>query len=101
MSSLFLSPVSSKAVSHIIMNLKNTLVNHNELPVRILKQVSSLLAEAVSQIINKFFPCGTFPDILKLGKIVPIFKSGDTQKVFNYRPISILPIFSKIIELSI
>ena len=38
------------------------------------------------------------PDILKIGKITPIFKKDDPQKLGNYRPISVLPIFSKIFE---
>ena len=41
---------------------------------------------------------GIFPDSLKFAKETPIFKSGDKDKVNNYRPISILPVFSKVLE---
>ena len=41
---------------------------------------------------------GVFPDHLKVAKIIPVFKAGDAQLVTNYRPISILAIFSKIFE---
>ena len=39
-----------------------------------------------------------FPDDWKKAKITPIFKSGDKSNVGNYRPISVLPVISKIIE---
>ena len=41
---------------------------------------------------------GIFPDSLKFTKVTPIFKSGDKDKVSNYRPISILFVFSKVLE---
>ena len=41
---------------------------------------------------------GIFPEILKVGKITPVFKKGDVQDFTNYRPISMLPIFGKFFE---
>ena len=41
---------------------------------------------------------GIFPSELKRAKVVPIFKSGESDKVLNYRPISVLSFFSKIFE---
>ena len=41
---------------------------------------------------------GIFPDRLKIAKVTPIFKSGAKDNVSNYRPISILPVFSKVLE---
>ena len=41
---------------------------------------------------------GTFPNQLKLARVIPLFKGEDEQLVQNYRPISVLPFFSKIIE---
>ena len=39
-----------------------------------------------------------FPDKLKIPRVLPVFKSGNATSVSNYRPISILPCFSKILE---
>ena len=50
------------------------------------------------QIINKSFSLGIFPDVLKIARVVPIFKGGFTSELINYRPISILPSLSKIFE---
>ena len=41
---------------------------------------------------------GKFPDRLKIAKVTPVFKSGDVSLLGNYRPISVLPTFSKILE---
>ena len=45
--------------------------------------------------------CGIFSDGLKKGSIVPIFKKGGKQNIKNYRPVSLLPICSKIFERTI
>ena len=47
---------------------------------------------------NRSFSSGIFPDLLKIVKVVPIHKGGSTQEMNNYRPISLLSIFDKIIE---
>ena len=41
---------------------------------------------------------GLFPANLKIAKVIPLFKSEESEFVDNYRPISILPAFSKILE---
>ena len=48
--------------------------------------------------INKSIESGHVPVAMKLAKVVPIYKSKDKQMLNNYRPISLLPIFSKILE---
>ena len=44
------------------------------------------------------FNQGVFPNILKIAEVIPIFKSGKKRLIENYKPISLLPVFSKIIE---
>ena len=56
------------------------------------------VAQPLSEIINCSFTTGVVPSELKLAKIVPIFKQGNKEDLTNYRPISILPVFTKIIE---
>ena len=41
---------------------------------------------------------GVFPDIMIIARVIPLFKGGNTKEFSNYRPISLLPQFSKILE---
>jgi len=52
----------------------------------------------LAMIINKSFNEDIFLSVLKYAIVTPVHKSGDTQVVSNYRPISILPAVSKVIE---
>lgn len=47
---------------------------------------------------NKSLQEGIFPDIWKISKVTPIFKSGDPIAITNYRPISGLPLIGKVLE---
>ena len=57
-----------------------------------------LIIVPLAYIINMSLLTGEYPDLLKLVKVIPIHKGGSTQDVNNYRPISLLSIFDKIIE---
>ena len=65
---------------------------------RIIKSSSDVLVHPLLKIINISIINGNFPDTLKLGKILPIFKGGDKTDLSNYRPISVLSVISKLIE---
>ena len=56
------------------------------------------IAKHLAHIFNLSFSCGIFPDQMKIAKIIPIFKNGQKTEFTNYRPISILSQFSKILE---
>ena len=66
--------------------------------VNIIKTCSDELARPLSMIFNKSMVEGIVPDDLKIAKIIPVYKSEDKKIISNYRPISILPAFSKILE---
>ena len=56
------------------------------------------VATPLAHIVNLSLSHGIFPNDMKLAKIVPILKNGNTKLFNNYRPVSILPDFSKILE---
>ncbi len=64
----------------------------------ILKHSIDAIAQPLATIINKTFHCGSIPSALKLSQVIPIYKSGNKDELLNYRPISLLPVISKVIE---
>ena len=48
--------------------------------------------------INQVFYTGIFPERLKLAKVIPVFKKSESKLINNYRPISLLPVISKVLE---
>lgn len=54
--------------------------------------------EPLTYIFNLSFRSGKFPNKMKIAKIIPLYKDGDRHYCTNYRPVSILPQFSKVLE---
>ena len=63
-----------------------------------LKLSSEIVAPCVTYLINLSILQGVFPSNIKIAKVIPLFNSGDKSLPENYRPISVLPCFSKIVE---
>jgi len=96
--SLFLTPVTETECCAQLAKLKNKSNGKNAISVNLLKIIIPYIAPTMTEIINLCFTAGIFPDSLKIAHICPIHKKGDKNLVSNYRPISVLPIFSKILE---
>ena len=60
--------------------------------------MTKLLKTLTLTITLAIFILGVFPSRMKIAKVIPMFKSGTKTDVTNYRPISLLPQFSKILE---
>ena len=63
-----------------------------------LKSIKGIIIKPLTLIINQILDTGVFPVNLKIAKIIPIFKKDDRTVFNNYRPISLLPIMSKVVE---
>ena len=71
---------------------------YDNIPMSIIKRSIGSISSALTHIINLSIIHGIVPDELKIACVVPIFKSGDEALFSNYRPISVLPCFSKFLE---
>ena len=96
--SIFLTPVDTEEVLSNLRNLKDSSSGHDDYKPKIIKRAAAFLAAPLVHIINISFQTGVVPDELKYAHITPIFKSGDHNLPQNYRPISVLPVFSKVFE---
>jgi hypothetical protein len=81
---LALSSSNAKDVYHINSKIIKTLVNVIYIP--------------LTKFFNKCIAENVFPNVLKISKVIPLFKKGDKDNMNNYRPISIVPTFSKVFE---
>jgi hypothetical protein len=97
--SIFLEPTDQHEVKQIICLLKNSnSKRHDGLSTVTIKNCSDELARPLSMVFNRSMNDGIVPDDLKIAKVIPIYKAGDKRNITNYRPISVLPTFSKILE---
>lgn len=86
-------------INAVLMGLKSdSAPGHDCLPSRFLKMAKCELIPIICHLTNLCFSQGIFPQILKKSVITPVHKSGEKDDVNNYRPISVLPSISKIIE---
>ena len=94
--SIFLYEIEPDEIIKIISGFNNN--KSSDLCVRAIKHARHEIAPVLTQLFNDCMYSGIFPDELKIAKVIPLFKSGKRHDLSNYRPISILPLFSKIFE---
>jgi hypothetical protein len=97
---MFLDPIMEIEVENEIEDL-----NSNESPgyndgfnAKIIKQVSKVISKPLTHIFNLTFTTGIIPEQIKTSLVTPMFKSNEENKFENYRPISVLTCFAKILE---
>ena len=69
-----------------------------DIPNNLIKLAAEPLSALFTKIYNESIQTGVVPNILKVSQVTPVYKSGDVTNPGNYRPISVLSPFSKILE---
>jgi hypothetical protein len=96
---LFLNPVSSNELIITLKQLKtNSSCGWDDISPKVIQCCHLSLLDPLLYIINLSLNQGIFPDILKIAKVLPLFKGNELFLFTNYRPISVLNSLSKIFE---
>ena len=92
-------PVLDTEVLKYLRNLKrNCATGIDNIPSCFLKDTAYVISKPLTHVINLSLSKGRLPNTLKKARVNPLYKSGSRKSFDNYRPISVLPVLSKIFE---
>jgi len=98
-SSIFCNEITSDELQNIIKNLKpNKSPGCDNIGPSLVIYSAECLLDPLVTIFNQSLSKGIVPDKLKIANVIPVFKKGDIKQMSNYRPISLLSVFNKILE---
>jgi len=96
---MHLTEVDVLEISELILQLdSHKAMGVNAIPTRFIKASPVSMAALLVWLINKRISSSTFPDCWKAAIVTPVLKSHKNLSLSNFRPISVLPVFSKILE---
>ena len=91
-------PLSINELKDAFFCLKINKSTGHDISYNVVSKCFGELCTPLKHIFDLSFENGIFPDSLKIAKVTPVYKSGDSSSLSNYRPISLLPCFSKMLE---
>ena len=94
-----LPPITCEFVENYVLKIPSSKATGADgISVKLLQAGIKELAPSISKLINMSLTSNQFPSRWKIARVTALFKAGDISDLNNYRPISILPVLSKIIE---
>ena len=100
-STFFVNPITAQKIKRLIYTIKpQSSSGCDGIPSKFLRELPKSILEVSAHIFNQSFNTGKFPSRFQLAKFVPVFKKSNSTDLnnCNYRPISLLNTFSKILE---
>ena len=95
---IFLKPVDEEEVLKILPLIKSDTPGYDDISGAVIKDSIKYYLDPLVYIFNLSLSQGIFPCELKIAKVVPLYKGGNEMLLTNYRPVSLLPFISKILE---
>jgi len=96
---MFMNPIGPTEIINVICRLKgNKSPGYDDVSTKAVKAVVQFISNPLSEVFNISLSVGEFANKLKLVKVIPVYKTDDKLCVNNYRPISVLSLFSNISE---
>ena len=96
---IFLHPSEPNEVFGILNKLKRSFTRQeNDLPLFLWREISSSIVNPITFLVNQMIATASYPNVLKMADVIPIFKSGNKKHCNNYRPIAMLHNLSKVFE---
>ena len=92
-------PIDETYVLYAIKQLKNGKApGPDKISIKLIKDAADFIWKPLTMVFNSSLKYGVFPDIWKLARVTPIFKTGSKKDANNYRPISVISVFSRMLE---
>ena len=95
---MYVNDVVEDEVKCIVKNLKESSPGWDDISAKVIKITVDSFTSPLVHVLNLSLSSGVFPSELKMARVIPLLKAGDPLLFSNYRPVSILPLFSKILE---
>ena len=96
---LLFKTVTEEEIGNIINSLKPKVsTGIDSISNKLLKEIKEAIVIPLTIIINQMLMTGIFPNLLKISKVIPLYKKDDNTNMSNYKPIALLPSISKIFE---
>ena len=96
---IFFNKTNQSEIASIAKAFKSkTSTGYDGLSMKLLKQIIFSIVSPLEYIFNMSLLKGMCPNLLKIAKVIPIYKKDDKSQITNYRPISLLPSISKFLE---
>ena len=95
---MYLNEVTVNEVKNVIVSLKEASPGWDDIHAKIIKCTYNLFMDPLTHVLHLSMLQGVVPNELKIARVIPLFKADNNMLISNYRPVSVLPVFSKILE---